>query len=151
MKILTIIVAICIIILTITEEVVAYFKLKPIMDRKNNKDINIRNNDIDSARILLEEKSVEKIDNFFDDIIKKEINNYKILSGYNEETYMNTEMTDEMLKYVFASCMNNITPAILSTIGLIYDTSDKKKIEELFKLRIKLNIIVTVINQNVPI
>ena len=84
-------------------------------------------------------------------MIKDAIELYSIFNTFNEETYINNEMAEELSNYCLGMVKNKLTDTMKNTIGIVYDISTEKKLDDVIKLRIKLHIINYMVEQNQPI
>ena len=122
-----------------------------LKDNKKRKPSNKKPASVENIKILIEKDSIENINIFFDNLIREYITRYKILNGFTDESYVTTDMMTEIHQYVKGSIIKNMTPSIRSTLGLIYNVSTNEALEETIDIRIKLNVIAEVIDQNQPI
>ena len=129
------------------------FSDKIISENKKKSTKENKKETIDPAIIntILEDGSLEKVNNLIDSLIKDAINMYYILNGITGETYLTNDKTVELNRYVFGMVKRNMTPTIKETIGLFYDISSPSKLEEIIQLRIKLHIINVTVQQNRPL
>ena len=112
---------------------------------------NIEPASIDTIKLVLEKNSFDNVNILIDTIIKDAIDMYNILNGVNDETYINTKMTEEMASYVYGMTVKKMTPAVKGAIGLFYKIDTDDELEDLLKLRIKLHLINEIYQQNLPL
>lgn len=105
---------------------------------------------VDVCKLLLDKESLDNVNNFIDSMVNDSIHMYQIMEAFTTETYITKEMADEMSLYCFGMTKNKMTDSVKSTIGLFYDISTEEKLDNILKLRIKLNIVSKMIEQNVP-
>lgn len=118
------------------------------------KETNVIKSNIDTELIkyvLDEDNILDKINNLIDTMIKDAIELYSIFNTFNEETYINNEMAEELSNYCLGMVKNKLTDTMKNTIGIVYDISTEKKLDDVIKLRIKLHIINYMVEQNQPI
>lgn len=118
------------------------------------KETNVIKSNIDTELIkyvLDEDNILDKINNLIDTMIKDAIELYSIFNIFNEETYINNEMAEELSNYCLGMVKNKLTDTMKNTIGIVYDISTEKKLDDVIKLRIKLHIINYMVEQNQPI
>ena len=104
---------------------------------------------VEVCKLLLDKESLEKVNSFIDSMVNDSIHMYQIMEAFTSETYITKEMADEMSLYCFGMTKNKMTNSVKSTIGLFYDISTEEKLDDVLKLRIKLNIVSKMIEQNV--
>ena len=100
---------------------------------------------------ILSENSFDKCNNFLDSIIRMHMNNYKVLTGFTPDSYITRETKDEMVSYVTEMTKKNMTDEILWVISMFYDMNTKDDLNKILDLRIKLNILTDMVEQNAPI
>ena len=131
-----------------------------IMDRvftdksKNNDNDNKKENKIstEKVKILLDEKSVEKVDEYINALIKSSADTYMILNvNFNPESYLNSEKVEELSNYIFATIKKNLTDASKEVIGLVYNIDTEEKINELLQLKIKIYVLAITVSNNKPL
>ena len=106
-------------------------------------------NNTEKIKILLSENAIEKVDNLVDSLIKNAIDKYMILNvNFDKEKYLNAGDQEQMTLYVTGMVMNNMTDTVRSTIGLVYDISTEQKLKEFLDIRIKMSLLVVIVNQN---
>lgn len=116
--------------------------------------IKLEKNDIDESQsqeidILMQDDSVDKINNILDTHIKNAGNNYISLTlNYSDELYITEAIEHEMSTYIFQSVKKNITPALIKTLSLIYIINSEDQLDELLKFRIKLYLITEIVRLN---
>lgn len=139
-------VLILIILSVINEGLILYLLIR----RKNKKQIKEKyNNELDKAKILLEEKSIEKINDVVEELIKTAVDRYMILNvNFNSDAYINTEGQRELSLYVLGSIRENMTPAVKELIGLVQDISTEEKLNNYLELQIKMYILAVVVKTN---
>jgi len=104
---------------------------------------------IEKIKILLDEKSIENIDNFINRLINQSIETYMIMNVTTKEHYINSKESEKISEYVYASIMKyHMTQDVKDTIGIIYDISTNEKLENLLKLKIKINILALLVDNN---
>lgn len=138
-----------ILVAIILAEAVIFF-IVPKNSKKRKTSIT-KSSPVENIKILIEKDSIENINIFFDNLIREYITRYKILNGFTDESYVTTDMMNELNRYVSGSIMRNMTPSIRSTLGLIYNVSTDKALKETIDIRVKLNVIAEVIDQNQPL
>lgn len=134
--------------ITLAVETIMFFVLPRDKKRKSS---NNKSTSAENIKILIEKDSIENINIFFDNLIREYITRYKILNGFTDESYVTTDMMSELHQYVRGSIIKNMTPSIRSTLGLIYNVSTDEALKETIGIRVKLNVIAEVIDQNQPI
>ena len=106
-------------------------------------------NNTEKIKILLSENAIEKVDNLVDSLIKNAIDKYMIFNvNFDKEKYLNAGDQEQMTLYVTGMVMNNMTDTVRSTIGLVYDISTEQKLKEFLDIRIKMSLLVVIVNQN---
>ena len=134
--------------ITLAVETIMFFVFPRDKTRKSS---NNKSTSAENIKSLIEKDSIEDINIFFDNLIREYITRYKILNGFTDESYVTTDMMSELHQYVRGSIIKNMTPSIRSTLGLIYNVSTDEALKETIGIRVKLNVIAEVIDQNQPI
>lgn len=139
-------VLILIILSIINEGLILYLLIR----RKNKKQIKENyNNELDKAKVLLEDKSIEKINDVVEELIKTAVDRYMVLNvNFNSDAYLNSEGQRELSLYVLGSIRENMTPAVKELIGLIQDISTEEKLNNYLELQIKMYILAVVVKTN---
>lgn len=139
-------VLILIILSIINEGLILYL----LISRKNKRQIKEKyNNELDKAKILLEEKSIEKINDVVEELIKTAVDRYMVLNvNFNSDAYLNSEGQRELSLYVLGSIRENMTPAVKELIGLVQDISTEEKLNNYLELQIKMYILAVVVKTN---
>ena len=130
----------------INEGLVVYL----LLSRKNKKQTKEKPNyDLEKAKVLLEEKSLDKINDFVDGLIKVAVDRYMIMKvNFNTDAYLNDESQRELSLYALGSVKENMTPAVRELIGLVQDISTEEKLNNYLELRIKMYILAVVVKTN---
>ena len=130
----------------INEGLVVYL----LLSRKNKKQVKEKPNyDLEKAKVLLEEKSLDKINDFVDGLIKVAVDRYMIMKvNFNTDAYLNDESQRELSLYALGSVKENMTPAVRELIGLVQDISTEEKLNNYLELRIKMYILAVVVKTN---
>jgi uncharacterized membrane protein required for colicin V production len=104
-------------------------------------------------KMLLEDKSIEKINAVLDNLISTSAKTYMILNVTIEgkEKYITTEESEEMMTYIKASVLKNMTRDVRDLLGMIYKVDTDKDLNDLLTLKIKLYVLATMVNNNVPL
>jgi hypothetical protein len=104
-------------------------------------------------KMLLEDKSIEKINAVLDSLISNSAKTYMILNVTIEgkEKYITTEESEEMIAYIKASVLKNMTRDVRDLLGMIYKVDTDKDLNNLLSLKIKLYVLATMVNNNVPL
>lgn len=117
----------------------------------NDKKEEFSTTDIEKIKIVLNDESNEKIDNYIYSLINKYLELYLILNGINKESYINSTEVEKIEKYIFASLKYNMSETTKNIIGLIYDISTEKKLDDLLNLKIKISVLSYITEQNTVI
>ena len=113
-------------------------------DKSKDKDLFDFDDDLnvvttDDIKLVLGEKYVDKVNALIDDIITHASTYYQILQlTKTEYQYINEAETEKMTKYIYATTMNSMTPAVISTIRTIYRVDTQKELEDFVMLRVKM-------------
>lgn len=104
-------------------------------------------------KMLLEDKSIEKIVAVLDTLISNSAKTYMILNVTIEgkEKYITIEESEEMVAYIKASVLKNMTRDVRDLLGMIYKVDTDKDLNDLLTLKIKLYVLATMVNNNVPL
>ena len=120
-----------------------------LLNNKDKKEVVVKPSEIEKIKLLLEDKSLDKINDFIDGLIKEPVDRYMLLNvNWDADAYMNEQLINEMSLYVFGSIKQCMTPTMVEFIGLIHDVSTEDKLDEYLKLRIKMYIIAVVLKTN---
>lgn len=105
---------------------------------------------VEVMKILLEDKSVEKINTVLDDMIREVAGVYQIfaLSTMENNQYINSEEQEKMERYIETVVTRNIHGELENLLKLIYRINSKEDLEQLVSTRTKIFMINFVINYN---
>ena len=106
---------------------------------------------IDVTNIILKKESYNDVNALIDAFIKDAIELYRILNVVVEETYLTKDKIKEMEGYVYKTVMSKMTKDIVDTISIFYVIDSDEDLENIIKLRIKLHLIQSAVEQNKPI
>ena len=122
-----------------------WYKYKILPNYNPNKEPNV-----EVMKILLEDKSVEKINSVLDSMIKEVAGVYQIfaLSTMENNQYINSEEQEKMERYIEAVVSRNIHGELENLLKLIYRINSKEDLEQMVSTRTKIFMINFVINYN---
>ena len=119
------------------------------LNKPKKQEIVKKDDNTEKIKLLLENKSLEKINDVVEGIIKESVDRYMILNvNYDTDAYLNEATINELSLYTFGMVKNNMTPAVRELIGLTHDISTEDKLDDLLKLHIKMYILAFVVKTN---
>ena len=139
---------VCLCFIFILGVLLVYKELSFNNHEKSKKENQNHKFDIEKIKILLEDNSIEKIDNFINNIIKNAIDTYILLNVVDKSHYINSKEADIISNYVYATIKNTITDDEKDAIGLFYNISTEEKFDNFIKLKIKISIIALLVQNN---
>lgn len=112
--------------------------------------INLEVDHTEQIKILMEDKSIDKIEGLLDTMIDRSAKQYIILTVTmdGEEKYINQTESEVMEAYIKKEVSKCLTPVMLDTLYLIYK---KENLNEIIELKIRMYIISYVTRQNQPV
>lgn len=134
-------------ILLVIVKIIEPFFYKIFKYKESKIDIKKENN-VEKIKILLEDKSIEKIDGFINNLINQAIEQYMIFNMTTKEHYINAKESETVIKYVYGTIKVNMTQNTRDVIGLIYDVSTDQKLENLLMIKIKINVLALLVDNN---
>lgn len=136
-----------IILLSLILIVFIIWVIADLATKLDNIDVNeLSNQEID---ILIQDDSIDKINNILDTHIKNAGSNYISLTiNYSEDIYITEALGEEMSEYIFQSVKKNMTPATIKLLSLIYTIDSEEQLDEILKFRIKLFMITEIVRLN---
>lgn len=121
-----------------------YYKLKVLPKYEG-----IKKPDVEVMKILLEDKSVEKINNVLDSMIREVAGVYQIFAlSTIENQYINSEEQEKMERYIETVVGRNIHGELENLLKLIYKIDSDEDLKQLVSTRTKIYMIDFVINYN---
>ena len=121
-----------------------------LLNKKDTRTYIEKKKDIDLT-LLLSDDVYNKCNDFLDSIIRSHINNYKVLTGFTPDSYITTNIKDEMVSYVTEMTKKNMSESIIYLIKTFYLVKTDEDLNKILDLRIKLNILADMVEQNAPI
>jgi uncharacterized protein YbcI len=119
------------------------------VDHSKPKEVPIHVPDIDKLHILLEDKSIEKINSVIDSYIDEIANTYILMIlATDDRQYINTEEQEKMLKYIRYTSLKNLSQDMKDLIGIVYKVESNKDIEEYINLKCKVYMINFIVDFN---
>lgn len=104
---------------------------------------------IDKLHILLEDKSIEKINNVINDYIEDISNTYTLMViAAKDIQYINTEEQEKMLKYISYTALKNLSQDMKDLISIVQNIESYKDIEDYINLKCKIYMINFIIMYN---
>lgn len=143
------IILVLVILIFLIEEIIlmVYFVPNLKLSKKETKEK--ESSKINEVKILLEDKSLEKIDDVVDGLIKNAVDIYMVLNvNFNTDAYLNDDSIKELTQYAFGMVKRNMTPSVMELIGLTNDISTEEKLNEYLNLKIKMYILAVVVKTN---
>lgn len=123
-----------------------------IITTTNNKTKKEPEINIEVLKLLLSENSAEKIDTALDQFINAAGDNYTLFKlTQNSTHYITEEIQKEMILYIKASVMKNMTKEMRTLIGLTHVIESEKDLEDLIMVRTKLYVLNYMVNYNRPL
>lgn len=110
--------------------------------------VSITNSNTEKIKILLEDGSIDKVDNFINKLISNAIDQYMIMRANTKEHYINEKESEAIIRYTYATIKSNMTQNTKDVIGLLYDISTEQKLEDLLMLKIKINVLALLVDNN---
>ena len=103
----------------------------------------------DKLNLLMQDKSLERINDIIEGLIKEAVDRYMILNvNFNTIAYINDASVNELELYAFGTVKSNMTPVMKEFIGLVYDISTEEKLDNFIKLRVKMYVLAIVVKTN---
>ena len=142
-----IIVLLCVCTIIYVTSLVADIILKIKNSKRHPEGVNI-----EVLKLLLSENSAEKIDTALDQFINAAGDNYTLFKlTQNTTHYITEEIQKEMILYIKASVMKNMTKEMRTLIGLTHVINSEEDLEDLITVRTKLYVLNYMVNYNRPL
>lgn len=97
----------------------------------------------DIAKLMLDEKLLDKINSYIDNLISEAAGIYQIMVlSVNPNQYINTEEQIKMEKYVYYSAFKNINqPRSIELLKLVYKIENNDDLKSIIDIRVKIYMI----------
>ena len=107
------------------------------------------NVNVEVAKLILEGKLVERVNEVIDSLIREHVDVYQVMVlSMNELQYISAEEQDKLQKYIIYKVVHNISPDVRDIISLAYNVTNDKELEEVVSVRVKMYLLNYIVEYN---